>query len=219
MKKITKLILGIAAATYVGFTFSQPQKTLIGFQNIPWGSSVDAIKAKFPNAKKGDICKVITSNQADYLQYQKNLSADNVSCSYLYVEKYDIQGDEYLLSFDLDRQNKLAFVSLTLRRQENVSQNYINECNTAYLKAARLLESRYGEGFVPLNISDFSKDYVHNTALGWTPLPTEIWIANRSGHKLTRDLRGISEDKSVGKDFCIVKVNYSNRSSGAASKL
>lgn len=214
-----KILLILITFTFSGYAFSQTQTSLVGFQNIPWGSSIDVIRTKFPEVKVKDLCKSVSSNEVEYQDFKKSLNSENASCTYLTIDKYGIEGIDYRVEFSLNKQSRLEYVSLIFQRRQLDGENYINECNAAFEKTSRLLGLRYGEGFIPANVSDFAKEFSTYTALGWVSLPTEIWIANLSGHRFSKELANISSDKTAKRDYCMVKVKYTKRVPNGASKL
>lgn len=49
---------------------AQVQKSLIGFQGVPWGSSISAVKSKFPNAVEQDVCRMVTGTSNNHQSFK-----------------------------------------------------------------------------------------------------------------------------------------------------
>ena len=215
-----KLFLKLAAVVLFlasPFSHAQIQKSLIGFQGTPWGSSIATVKAKFPSAKEFDTCKMFSSTKNNYEALKSEAKSSNSSCQYLKIEDYVIEGLKFSAAFNFDTQNKLTFVTLTYLRQQIESENYASECTAAYNRISVLLESRYGDYSNVNNLDDFGKDYERYSIKAWAPLPSEVWVANLSGDKFINKMA--TELNKPVLDVCKVKINYSRKVPSEAYKL
>lgn len=71
----------------------QTQPSLIGFQDIPWGSSVQIVRSKFPQVKAWDGCKNASSvSEATAREQFKKLDQNCVSYS---IEKYTVDNADF----------------------------------------------------------------------------------------------------------------------------
>ena len=213
-------ILNLAAAILLlapALLSAQPQKSLVGFQGIPWGSGIGVVKSKFPNAQEFDFCKSFTDSKSDYEALKSKTKAKNSNCVVIKMENYVIDGVMFYVQFSFDAQGKLTYVTLTHSRAQSESASYIAECTTAYNRVSALLESRYGEYSNVNNATDFGADYASYAVKAWVPLPSEVWIANLSGDKFLKKMA--TEFNKPESDICKVKINYSKKVPSEASKL
>ena len=216
MNKI--IALSIWLLTFISITANaQTQKSLVGFQGVPWGSGISTVKAKFPNAKEEDFCKLMSGTTNNYQSLKSKMREDNASCINLYIEDYSIEGLKFYAQFTFDPQNRLTYVTLAFKKRQSETQDYIAECTSAFNKIARLLEARYGEDSFVKNADEFSKSYSNYAVKAWSPLPSEVWIANLSGDKFLK--RMAIELNKPESDVCKVQINYSKKVSHEASKL
>jgi hypothetical protein len=210
-------IFSIFALMISGLSMAQTQKSLVGFQGVPWGSSISTVRERFPNSKQRDVCKDLANSTNSYDSAKKNLTEDNSSCQILNVDSYMIDGIKFHLKFGFDAQNKLSFAVLDFRREQALSDKYISECISVYDRISRLLDTRYGNPISNLDTQNFAKDFDRYSVKAWLPLPSEVWVANLSGDKFLKRLAEIS-NKSES-DACVVKVHYTKRVSNEALKL
>jgi len=198
-------------------TFGQVQKSLVGFQSIPWGSGTSVVKAKFPNAKEQDFCKLFSATKNNYQELKNKFNEENSGCIQVTDANYNIEGLKFYAEFRFDPQNKLNEVTLTLSRKQSEVPDYLSECNSAYNRIATLLDTKYGPYITVANLDEFSKSYTTYAAKSWLPMPTEIWVGNFSGDKFLKSMS--TELNKPESDICKVKVHYSKRISDAANKL
>ena len=195
----------------------QTQKTLIGFQGIPWGSSIQTIKTKFQNAKEEDFCKSRSDTDKNYQSLKKSLNEKNLSCISLKQYPYEIDGIKFTVAFSMDSTNRLKSVELTFGKAQDDNKNYIFECTSVFNRVSHLLEARYGTSIVVGNIDEFGKDYLNYSAKSWLPFPTQVWIAKLSGDRFLKSLAtSLNKPES---DACKVIINYSRSIPDEASKL
>lgn len=217
MKIVFINIFSIFSLTISELSMAQTQKSLIGFQGVPWGTSISIVKEKFPNSKYRDVCKDYVHPTNTYDSIKKNLNELNSSCQTLNIDNYLVDGIKFHLKLAFDAQNKLNLVTLTFNKEQTVGDSYVAECTSVYNRISGLLEARYGGQISVANPEDVGSNYTNYSVKGWLPLPSEVWIANLSGDKLLKRLSEIS-DKPAS-DLCMVKVNYSKKVSSEALKL
>lgn len=216
MKRLINVCLSLILLTPL-LSSAQVQKSLIGFQGLPWGSSISTVKAKFPNAKEQDFCKLMSGTANNYQSLKSRMRENNSSCINLYIADYSIEGLKFYAEFTFDPQNRLTYVTLAFKKRQSETQDYIAECTSAFSKMARLLEARYGEDSFIKNADEFSKAYSTYAVKGWSPLPSEVWIANLSGDKFLKSMA--LELNKPESDVCKVQINYSKKVSDEAFKL
>lgn len=215
-----KIFLQLAAPIFFlasSFSHAQIQKSLIGFQGTPWGSSIAAVKAKFPNAKEVDFCKLLTGTPNNYQSYKSMMEKTNSNCISLNIENYQIEGMKFYADFSFDPQGRLTYVTLTHSNKQAENANYVADCTSVYKRISHLLESRYGEAVIVTNADEVGKEYTSYAVKGWTPLPSEVWVANLSGNKFIN--RIATELNKPVLDVCKVTINYSRKVPSEAYKL
>lgn len=217
MRMIFINTLSLCTLIVSGSSIAQTQKSLIGFQGLPWGSTIKIASAKFPNSQQKDVCKAIADSASNYESVKKSLNEENTSCQALFIDKYMVDGINFNLKLGFDALNKLSFVTLTYRKEQSLGDGYVLECTSVYDRMSRLLEARYGEHIGVINTQGFAKDYDKYSVKAWLPLPSEIWIANLSGDRLLKRLAEIS--KKSESDVCMVKIHYTKKVSNEALKL
>jgi hypothetical protein len=218
MKKSTLLPL------YIGFLIlassplrAQPQKSLIGFQGLAWGSSIAAVKSKFPQAKEIDFCKSMSGTANNYQSLKSMMAENNTGCINLAIENYMIDGIKFYAEWDFDSKGRLKHVNLKYIKAQSESQDYLSECTSAFNRVVTLLESRYGEYSLASNADELGKYYASYLVKAWSPLPSEVWVANLSGDKILKQTA--SATNKPESDICRVQIRYSKKVSDEASKL
>jgi uncharacterized protein YxeA len=196
---------------------AQIQKSLIGFQGTPWGSSIAAVKAKFPNAKESDFCKLMAGTSNNYQSLKKRMADSNSNCISLNIDNYQIEGTKFYVEFTFDPQGRLTYVTLNYTNKQSENANYVADCTSVYNRITHLLESRYGDAMIVTNADDFGKDYTSYAVKGWSPLPSEVWVANLSGDKFINKIA--TELNKPVLDVCKVRINYSRKVPSEAYKL
>lgn len=199
MKKLLLIICFVSLPT-----LGQVQKSLVGFQGIPWGTPLTGVKTKFPNAKVDDICEWVKKfNDGDDAGYRKRAKDANQSCRSLEIEDYNIDGVSFRAAFTFNNAEKLQRVNIIKTFN---SGDYLKECNVLFSKMTNLLDLRYGshtDGVSPESVFPYKTSIINV----WLPLPTEIWIASSSGGEVPYANK------------CEVRISYSKRISEGASKL
>jgi len=184
---------------------SQTQQSLIGFQDIQWGSSVQAVKVKFPQVKPYDACKnaVGISEKAVREAFIKR----NASCVSYSIEKYSIDGVNFNLVFYFDVSNALNNVTVSkyVSGIDNVSTP---ECHAAYIKLNDLLRYRYGAGQEP------NGDLYGFQALGFQSLEAQVWVLGQTQLYLSN-----AWGNPKVPDYCWVNLSYGPSRQSNASKL
>ncbi len=202
MKKIIFFLALLPAISY-----AQPQKSLAGFQDIPWGSSVSEIKKKFPQIKPRDLCQ--ESKKEDRENIKKFFSESDGNCIIWEQENYLIDGVNLLLQFSLNRSNKLK--SVNIRKEISISQapNFEAQCASAFEKIGKLLEVRYGKGFIPQNSNNWfaSIGFLNSEVKIWSLAKTQITLTNSWNNKL------------LDYSLCIMNADYDPIKQSETSKL
>lgn len=183
-------------------SYGQVLKNLVGFQNIPWGSSIDVVKSKVQDSRVVDECKDFDD------EFKASLRKRNVNCRVVIVDKYVINNIELNLKASFNNQAKLERVTLSKTFSTN---DFMKDCGEAFKELNFLLELRYGASEIPNLVGEGIFPYNKFDVRAWLPLPTEIWIAK------AYDIDNFY--KKRGMDSCQVKINYSKRQSDASSKL
>ena len=180
---------------------AQVEKSLIGFQNIPWATKLSVIKAKHTNLQVVDVC-------LDWPQGKKLAKEGNTSCRRLEDKNYLIGSTKLELTYSFDFEERLTYVTLDFKPEKsNIDDSeLLKKCTNTFDNLFYLLTTRYGDSFAPSNSSpQFGYEFSEYQA--WIPFPTEIWIAKSTGSSL--------------KAFqpCSVKIKYSPRQPLDAKKL
>lgn len=180
---------------------AQVEKSLIGFQNIPWASKLSAIKAKHSNLHVVDMC-------LDWPQGKKVAKENNNSCRRLEDKNYFIGSTKLELTYSFDFDERLTYVTLDFKPEKsNIDESeLLKKCTNTFDNLFYLLTTKYGESFAPSNSSP-QFGYEVSEYQAWIPFPTEIWIAKSTGSSL--------------KAFqpCSVKIKYAPRQPLDAKKL
>ena len=196
-----KLLIIICSIFFGASAYAQHQKTLIGFQNIPWGSAIEIVKSKLPNSKINDDCGATKEFRE---LYKKN----DVNCRSVSIENYNINGIDLSLKASFNHAGRLDRVVISKAYE---TDDFMKKCDESYKQLKLLLETRYGDSDIPNVIGDGIFPYKKYEIRVWLPLPTEIWIAK------AYDIDEFYKKK--GKESCQVKIQYTKRQSEAASKL
>ena len=180
---------------------AQVEKSLVGFQNIPWGTKLSAIKAKQSNLQVIDMC-------VDWPLGKKAAKESNSSCRRLEDKNYLVGSTNLELTYSFDFDERLTYVTLNYQPEKLALDelDLLKKCSATFDNLSYLLTTRYGSSFVPSNTSSqFGYDVSEYQA--WIPHPTEIWIAKSTGSPL--------------KSFhpCSVKIKYSPRQPMESKKL
>lgn len=180
---------------------AQIQKSLIGYQNIPWGTKLNSIKDKYPKLSTVNLC----SNWPKGPELAKR---DNFSCRRLVDENFFLLSMKMEILYLFDFQERLTSVSLEYK--PNALGFEINEienfCSKGFDKLHHLISTKYGDS---LDVSNENPifPYERSEFKAWLPLPTEIWLAKSFGSQ-----SGINSS-------CAVKINYSPRQHVDVNKI
>jgi len=185
--------------------WSQTQKSLIGFQDIPWGTTIKYVKSKFKNLKLIDQCEGLDALR----RLAKN---EDRSCKIL-TSDYFIDGIAFDQTFIFDHSQGLKRVELQHAESNKKNPNYTDDlCNQLFSRLEYLLDTRYGPS-VGVSNPEPRLFWSRSEYLAWLPLPSEIFIAKsfESTHPITKRY---PEHKS-----CEVLISYTPRVSSQAKKL
>ncbi len=189
-------------------SFSQPQKSLSGFQDIPWGSTVSEIKKKFPQIKPRDLCQNQKTKE-DGDNVRKFFSQNDGHCIIWEQDNYIIDGVNFLLQFSLNSSSKLK--NVVIRKEVSISEapNFEAQCALAFEKIGKLLEVRYGKGFIPPNSNNWwvSMGFLNSEVKIWSLAKTQITLTNSWNNKL------------IDYSLCITSADYEPIKQSEASKL
>jgi hypothetical protein len=203
MKKITLIALLCLGTS---MTYAQAQKNLAGFQDIPWGSPIQTVKAKFPLLKPYDSCKGAKENEKAMKEF---LSSRNTSCTNYSLEKYDVDGISFNLIFSFTLDGGLRDVVLD-RYREGIPSVSTPECQSAYAKLGDLLKVKYGAGTaVPSDM-----DYMGFKELGFQGHEAQLWVLGSTQINLSNNW-----NHKKNPNLCWVNLNYTTSKQANASKL
>lgn len=198
---IACLIFGNAGAC------SQIQKSLVGFQDIPWDTKLNQVKVKFPSIKNLNVCQ---NNRLKEFAIKSNLSCTQLTRDYI------VDGVSFTNDFIFDASDQLKRVEL--RHMETNSTNdptYSDDiCHILFKRLENLLESRYGTSLNVAN-SDPMLFWGRSEYKAWLPLPTELFISKSFDNK--HPVNDVIEDKDL--KSCEVQITYNPRVSTEAKKL
>lgn len=202
--KIILILAGLLLAP--ALANAQTQKSLIGFQGIPWGSSMASVKAKFPQVKEIDYCKVfdkIAPNSGEKTIRQRFKEEDS-NCVHLLFEDYIVAPDvNFNLAFYFTRAGALEQVFLSRYFKQEGNSGYLSDCIALFDRTNSLLNINYGLGVNPSNSSEIKRSYDSVVTKIWLPLPTEILLNRNWDIKLSKG--------NNMPDLCEVNVMYSKR--------
>ena len=180
---------------------AQIQKSLIGYQNIPWGTKLNFIKNDNPNLSVVDLC-------ADWPRGRELAKKEDFSCRRLVDKNLSILSLKMELEFKFDFEEKLNLV--TLEYKPNALAFELSEiekyCNESFDKLHHLIGTKYGESLEVANGNPIFP-YKRSEYKAWLPLPTEIWLAKSF------------ESQSNIYSSCAVKIAYRPRQHSDASKI
>ena len=184
--------------------WSQTQKSLIGFQDIPWGTKFKTVKQKIPDLTEHKICK----NEKDIEIFKK----ENQFCSVLADEKYFISSQNYHLYFYFDSKATLQQVTILYDSQflENINKKlFLHDCYHRFNNLQSLLISRYGEPEI--------KEKQDENLLEADIEKTSQWFLSSTNITLRSISSGI--EKSKTSNYCGLSATYSPNISSQAKKL
>ena len=189
-------------------SIAQTLKSLVGFQGIPWGSSMGAVKAKFPQAKEIDYCKPFDSlkggSRTDGKSMRQRFQEEDSNCVHLYIGNYSVSaGVNYDLSFYFTQAGRLEQVYLSKYFRQEDNAGYLSDCASMFDRTNSLLTINYGYGVDPKNANEMKSSYRNIAVKLWVPMPTEIILKRQWGFALLMD-----ESKP---DLCQVDILYSKR--------
>ena len=193
---IFRIILAAFLMAFSAIGFSQPKKTLIGFQDIPWGTSVEVIKTKFPQAKLHNRCKGLSGVSEELARAE--LAKQNQSCISYAVEKYQLEGTTFGLTFSFNPENKLSRVSIqkTIEGSAPASTNF---CKKTYSHLNNYMQKNYGVG----NTLSEDMDFYGFKALGFENHEGELWSLGHTEVYLSN-----SWNAKNNPDFCWVVLSF-----------
>ena len=186
--------------------WAQIQKSLVGFQDIPWGTKLTQVRAKLTSVKIIDDCLGEKS-------LKESANQANRSCTSL-SQEYIVDGVSFVNTFIFDSTDRLKRVELLRFESSYKNPIYSDEtCNKLFNQLEHLLDLRYGSS---LNVSnpETRAFWVRSEYKAWLPLPTEIIIVKSFDYKNPIVLLKNPDIKS-----CEVIVSYSPRVSPEAKKL
>lgn len=183
---------------------AQSSTNLIGFQDTPWGSSVQTVRAKFPQLHPYDACK--NASGISEAEARDGFAKQDMNCVNYSVEKYAIDGMNMNLIFRFTVENKLRDVSLDKYVQGEQSKS-TSTCQNTYTKLSNFLKRKYGAGEVMPSDSDKfgfkSMGFQNHNAEFWVLGQSQIYLSNSWGNSKTPDL-------------CWVNLTYSPSSQSTA---
>lgn len=183
---------------------AQNIKSLVGFQSVPWGSPMGAVKAKFPQAKEVDLCKAFDKVESSGKSMRQRLKEEDSNCVHLNIENYNVSGSvSYDLSFYFNQAGRIEQVNLSKYFRQEDNPGYLTDCTALFDRTDSLLAINYGTGITPRNSNEMQSGYKNIAAKLWIPMPTEIVLKRQWGHNFLVDANK--------PDLCQVNVIYSKR--------
>jgi hypothetical protein len=197
-------VFNILIITFILFStkaHAQIQKSLIGYQNIPWGTKLSSIKNKNPKLLIVDLC-------LNWPQGRELAKKEDFSCRRLVDKNFSILSVKMELEFKFDYQERLNLV--TLEYTPNALGFELNEiekhCTETFDKLHHLIVTKYGDSLEVSNESPIFP-FKKSEFKAWLPLPTEIWLAKSFGSQVNI------------LSSCSVKINYRPRQHFDANKI
>ena len=168
---------------------SQTPQSIVGFQDIPWGSSAQAVKSKFPQLKAWNACKNnVSISEADAIAAFKRLDKNCVTYS---IEKYAIENHDFNLVFSFSYAGKLNSVSIE-KYVEGIPPVSTPACQAHYSRLKELLVNKYGAGRTPNPDDDLygfkALGFRNHDAQYWVLGPTQIYLSNSWNNQKLVDL-------------------------------
>lgn len=203
--KFTKVLLIVFCFMGQAAAWSQIQKSLIGFQDIPWGTNLKQVKSKFKNLKLIDQC---SSDD----EIKSILEKSDRGCEIL-TSDYIVDGTVFEQTFIFDLAGGLKRIELQHSESNYKNPSYTDDmCNQLFNRMEYLLDTRYGPS-VGVSNSEPRFFWGRTEYKAWLPLPTEIFIAKSfdSEHPITK--------RDPDHKRCEVYISYSPRVSSQAKKL
>ena len=185
--------------------WSQTQKSLIGFQDIPWGTKINQVKNKYKNLKLIDQCEDLDALRS--LAKNEDRSCKNLTSDYV------VDGTAFKQTFVFDASEGLKRVELQRHESNFTNASYTDDiCGQLFKRIEYLLDSRYGPS---LEVSNPEPRFFWGRSeyRAWLPLPSEIFISKsfESKHPITK--------RDPDHKSCEVFIAYSPRVSAQAKKL
>lgn len=197
----------IFCLTFAALSFAENRKdSLVGFQSIPWLSSLRVVNERIPQSYVRDSCQ--EKGQKNGGKLKQIYKKENSSCKSVVVDDYIVDNIKFSLNAFFNYQNQLKNVWLYFSPSLSSSEKEsVEGCDIAYQKILDLLEIRYGES---IEVNNGSPHWLFEKfeMRAWVLNPTEIWIRKSYSKK--------SSDSVIN---CNVEVNYGPRISEEASKL
>jgi hypothetical protein len=185
--------------------WSQIQNSLIGFQDIPWGTKINQVKNKYKNLKLIDQCEGLDALRS----LAKN---EDRSCKIL-TSDYVVDGTIFDKTFIFDQSQGLKRVELQRNESNYKNTIYTDDiCDQLFKRIGHLLDSRYGPS-VGVTDTEPRLFWGRSEYKAWLPLPSQIFIAKsfESNLPLTKK---VPDHKG-----CEVFISYTPRISSQAKKL
>jgi hypothetical protein len=204
----TALILLFGAVSVSAF--ADPKlKSIRGFQNIPWYSSVAQVAKGLPNSIIVNQCDSAGDKKTE-AELRRLAREGNWSCRSVINSNYLISGTKFFLDTTFNNKDQLTNVSLRfLPGKDKDAQDAAAECEEIYKKVNSMLEIKYGDSFFVKN-GTAAMGYENFDMRVWVLSPTEIWIRNSWGLK---------NPDSLLSSKCRFEINYGPRVSEELDKL
>ncbi len=163
-----------------------------------------AVKAKFPQAKEIDYCKIFDDFPGGSKSLRQQYREEDTNCVHLSIENYSVSsGVNYNLAFYFNRAGRIEQVILSKYFGEKDNPSYLTDCTALFDRTNTLLNINYGLGIVPSNASQFKSSYNNVATKIWVPFPTEINLKREWGFKLAN-----SQNMP---DLCYISLAYYKR--------
>ena len=201
MNKIISLSIWLLAFIPL-FSIAQTQKSLVGFQGMPWGSSMSAVRSKFPEAKEFNLCKALASDAEWLKKIQTQFKDKDLNCSSLSIDPYAINGVSYKATFSFSNSGKLENVAIFNDYPQADNSKYLTDCDASYKRLSTAVGINYGSSF-PISNPNDGTGYSSAEGVIWVLPPTQITVIKSWNFNIAKDLNK--------PDTCRVAVDYSRR--------
>ncbi len=195
----------VSACVYAGTNI----KSIRGFQNIPWYSSVQQVKKALTNSVVVNQCEYGGDKKTE-AELKRLAREDNSSCIAVINKNYSISGAKFFLDASFNSKDQLNNVNLRyFPSKEKEMPDALTECQDVYKRINSLLEIKYGDSFDVKNGGP-ALGFENFEMRVWVLSPTELWVRNSWGEK---------NPDSVFSSKCKTEINYGPRISEESDKL
>jgi hypothetical protein len=184
-------------------------KSIRGFQNIPWYSSVTQVKKAISDSIVVNHCDYVGDKKFE-TELRKMAHEDNMSCRSVINYSYYVTGIKFNLDATFNNKDQLSSINLKYFPDKDKDiQDSLKNCEDVYSKILSLLEIKYGDSLYVKNGIPAS-GYENFDMRVWVLSPTEIWIRKSWGYK---------NKETILSSSCRTEINYGPRVPEETDKL